>query len=317
MFGTPFYNEGLRKVIIAFGQLFNNIVIESANKDTGAILKRIKVPLAYAPKEKFLIRLDEQSNLDNRAMAITLPRLGFEISELQYDPSRKLTRVQKFRTETTPLTRSQSVANMDRMSLESSLGSGYIEFEQPNTATGNAEYPLLETSPTDFDDSKKQSFNYTPVPYNISLNLYSFTATAENGLQIIEQILPFFQPDYTITVNVMPDINMKRDVPVVLDSVTYEDTYSGDFTTRRAVIYTLKFTAKTYLFGPTTNQGIIKKVQSELYADTNTTTAKREGRITVVPDPLSADPNDDFGFTTTIQNFNDGKKYNVITGVDE
>ena len=95
MFGTPFYNEGLRKIIIAFGQLFNNIVIESKNNETGAVLKRIKVPLAYAPKEKFLVRLDQQADLDDRSMALTLPRIGFEISGLSYDPSRKLTRVQK------------------------------------------------------------------------------------------------------------------------------------------------------------------------------------------------------------------------------
>ena len=99
MFGTPFYNEGLRKIIIAFGQLFNNIVIESKNKDTGAVLQRIKVPLAYAPKEKFLVRLDQQAELNDRSFAVTLPRMGFEISGLSYDPSRKLTRMQKFKHE--------------------------------------------------------------------------------------------------------------------------------------------------------------------------------------------------------------------------
>ena len=261
MFGTPFYNEGLRKIIIAFGQLFNNIVIESKNNETGAVLKRIKVPLAYAPKEKFLVRLDQQADLDDRSMALTLPRIGFEISGLSYDPSRKLTRVQKYRTEKTPLTRDQSAAKMHRVPMEDD--SGYIQFEQANTTTGYAEYPLLETSPTDFADSKKQSFNYTPVPYNISLNVYAFTATAENGLQIVEQILPFFQPDYTVTVNVMPEMKIKRDVPIILNSVNYEDSYDGGFTNRRAVIYSMNFTAKTYLFGPTVNQGVIKKVQSD------------------------------------------------------
>jgi hypothetical protein len=156
-----------------------------------------------------------------------------------------------------------------------------------------------------------------PVPYNISLNLYAFTATAENGLQIVEQILPFFQPDYTITVNVLPEMNIKRDIPIVLNSVAYEDSYSGDFTTRRAVIYTLNFTAKTYLFGPMSNQGVIKTVQSDIYTDTNTTTAKREERIVVVPDPTTADADDDFGFTTTITSFIDSKKYNPVTDTDD
>ena len=267
MFGNFFYNEGMRKIIIAFGQLFNNIVIQSTSS-TGAVTKRIKVPLAYAPKEKFLVRLDQQPQLDDRSFAITLPRLGFEISGLAYDATRKLTRVQKFK----------------------------------QVKTG--------------EDGKVLNFNYVPVPYNISLNLYAFTATAENGLQIVEQILPFFQPDYTVTVNVLPSLNIKRDIPIILNSISYEDSYSGDFTTRRAVIYTLNFTAKTYLFGPMSNQGVIKTVQSDIYTDTDLTTAKREERIVVVPDPTTSDADDDFGFTTTITSFTDGKKYNPATDTD-
>ena len=300
MFGTPFYNEGLRKIIIAFGQLFNNIVIESKNKDTGAVLQRIKVPLAYAPKEKFLVRLDQQAELDDRSFAVTLPRMGFEIAGLAYDPSRKLTRMQKIKHEKTPLTRDQRVALMDRIPIEDD--SGFIALEEANTATGHVQYPLLETSTTDFEDSKKVAYNWTPVPYNISLNVYCFTATAENGLQIVEQILPFFQPDYTVTVNVMPEMKIKRDVPIILNSINYEDSYDGAFTNRRAVIYSMNFTAKTYLFGPTVNQGIIKTVKSDLYSDTDTTTAERNSRITVTPNPPNADVTDDFGFTTTISN---------------
>jgi hypothetical protein len=313
MFGTPFYNEGLRKIIIAFGQLFNNIVIESTNKDTGAVLKRIKVPLAYAPKEKFLVRLDEQKDLDDRSMALTLPRIGFEISGLSYDPSRKLTRVQKYRTEKTPLTRDQSVAKMDRVYMEDD--SGHIQFEKANVTTGYAEYPLLETSPTDFEDSKKQSFNYTPVPYNISLNVYAFTATAENGLQIVEQILPYFQPDYTITVKAVPELDIVRDIPIVLNSVNYEDSYTGNFDRRRAVIYTLSFTAKTYLYGPMANQSVIKSTQADLHTDLPQ--ASREERVIVVPKPTTADADDDFGFTTTISFFTDGKNYNPVSDTDE
>ena len=184
MFGTPFYNEGLRKIIIAFGQLFNNIVIESKGKD-GAIVQSIKVPLAYAPKEKFLVRLDEQADLDDRSMALTLPRIGFEISGLSYDHDDKLTRVQKFMKPSVDLSRAESSALLDKVFLEDDTGS--VLLEQTNKITGNPEYPLLETSVLQSSDSKVQSFNYTPVPYNISLNVYSFTATAENGLQIVEQ----------------------------------------------------------------------------------------------------------------------------------
>ena len=119
--------------------------------------------------------------------------MGFEISNISYDPTRKLTRIQKFKQ----------------------VKSG--------------------------KDGKVLDFNYTPVPYNISYNLFSFTASAECSLQIIEQILPFFQPDYTVTINAIPDLNIKRDIPIILNSVNYEDTYSGDFTTRRSCNLHIKF----------------------------------------------------------------------------
>ena len=267
MLGNRFYNESFRKLIIAFGQVFNNIVIQRTNS-TGGVTARIKVPLAYAPKEKFLVRLDQQANLESREFATSLPRMGFEIRGLTYDSSRKLTRVQK--------------------------------------------YSKVKTN----EDGKKMNYNYTPVPYNISLNLYVFTATAEDGLQIIEQILPYFQPDYTVTINAVPDLNIKRDIPIILGNIDYEDTYDGDFTTRRAVIYTLSFTAKTYLFGPMTNQNVIKQTQADVYTDTDVTSS-REERIVVVPNPTSADADDDFGFTTTVSFFADSKKYNPESGNDE
>ena len=268
MFGNYFYNESMRRMTIGFGQIFNNIQIKRKD-DTGKVIQTIRVPLAYGPKEKFLVRLDQQSSLDNREFAITLPRMGFEIAGISYDPTRKLTRIQKFK----------------------------------RVKTGK--------------DGKVLDFNYTPVPYNISYNLFSFTASAEAGLQIIEQILPFFQPDFTVTINAIPTLNIKRDIPIILNSVNYEDTYSGDFTTRRAVIYTLNFTAKTYLFGPSTSQKVIKTVQTDQYSDTDRVNKARESRIIVVPDPTTADADDDFGFTTTIDFFEDSKKYNVTTDKDE
>ena len=254
MFGH-FYNQGMRKMTVAFGQVFNNIQIKRQGSDS--TIQSIRVPLAYAPKEKFLVRLDQQPNLEDRQFAVTLPRMGFEISGIEYDGSRKLTKVQKFKTTKT------------------------------NTGVMN--------------------FNYMPVPYNISYNLYCFTATAEGGLQIVEQILPYFQPDYTVTINVVPEMGIKRDVPIVLNNINYEDSYSGDFESRRAVIYTLNFTAKTYLYGPASTQKVIRETQADMHTDLPAAT--REERITVVPNPESADADDDFGFTTTISFFQDSKNY--------
>ena len=253
---------------IAFGQIFNNIQIKRKNS-SGSVVQTIRVPLAYAPKEKFLTRLDQQPSLEDREFAITLPRMGFEITGISYDGSRKLTRIQKYKTVKTGI------------------------------------------------DGKVLNYNYTPVPYNISYNLYSFTATAEGGLQIIEQILPFFQPDYTVTVNAIPELSIKRDVPIILNSVQYEDSYSGDFSQRRAVVYTLGFTAKTYLFGPANTSKVIKETQADLYSDTDVNNKAREERIIVVPNPTSADADDDFGFTTTITSYADGKKYSTSTDSDE
>ena len=233
MLGNRFYNQSFRKLIVAFGQVFNNIVIQRENA-TGGVTSRIKVPLAYAPKEKFLVRLDQQK------------------------------------------------------------------------------YSKVKTG----EDGKKTNYNYTPVPYNISLQLYIFTATAEDGLQIIEQILPYFQPDYTVTVNMVPKLDIKRDIPIVLGNINYEDSYDGDFTSRRAVIYTINFTAKTYLFGPMNNQGVIKSSQADLGTDTDNPLS-REERVVVIPNPTTADADDDFGFTTTISFFNDGKRYNPSTDKDE
>ena len=265
MFGRRFYHESLRKVVVAFGTIFNNIIIHRTDAD-GSVIQRLKVPLSYSPKEKFLTRLEQQPNLDQREMAVSLPRMGFEISGIAYDPSRKLQRVGKFKK-------------------------------------------------THATDAGQQYFQYNPVPYNISFSLYSFTATAEGGLQIIEQILPYFQPDYTVTINAIPEMGIKRDVPITLNSVNYEDTYDGSFTTRRAVNYTLGFTAKTYLYGPMSNQKVIKEVQADLGASTDSPLT-REERIITVPNPTTADADDDFGFTTTLSFFADGKRYNPSSDSD-
>ena len=165
------------------------------------------------------------------------------------------------------------------------------------------------------EDGKKVNFNYTPVPYNIDLQLYLFTATAEDGLQIIEQILPYFQPDYTVTINMVPNLDIKRDIPIVLGNISYEDSYDGDFTSRRSVIYTIDFTAKTYLFDPMNNQVLLKKLQTDLGTDTDDQLT-REERVVVIPNPETADADDDFGFTTSISFYNDGKRYDPSTGND-
>ena len=181
--------------------------------------------------------------------------------------------------------------------------------------------PTRKVSPTqkiklakDVDENKNV---FMPVPYNLSFELAIISKNQEDGMQILEQILPFFQPHYNLSVKLIPEIDDTRDVPVVLTNVDYEDSYEGDFASRRAIIYTLQFTVKTYLYGPVTDAKIIKKVVTDMYTKVDTTSAPREVRYTIQPDPITADADDDFGFGIVDEDFADNKKRNPTSGADE
>ena len=266
MLGQQFYHETIRNIVIAFGTLFNDIQL--VRKDnSGTITQTMKVPLAYGPREKFLVRLREDADL-TKQVAITLPRIGFEIKNLAYDSTRKMSRVQRFK-----------------------------KVKGANT--------------------KQLDTQYMPVPYNLEFELYILAKQSDDALQIVEQILPYFQPDYALTINDMTDMGISRDVPIVLNSIGYEDSYDGDFTARRALIYTLSFTTKFYLYGPVTSAKVIKTVQVDQYTDLPDQSPKREQRYKVVPNPTSADADDDFGFSETTSFFQDAQGYNPETGEDD
>lgn len=266
MIGDHFYHETTRDIVIAFGSLFNNILLVRRD-NSGTIIQRMKVPLAYGPKQKWLTRLSQDPNA-TKATAITLPRLGFEISNLEYDTSRKLNRA--------------------------------IKVKKKAQSTGSV------------------ASSYMPVPYNLNFELYVMAKNSDDALQIVEQILPFFQPEYTVTLNERPDLEIIRDVPIVLNSISYEDDYEGEFTTRRAIIYTLSFTVKFFMYGPVQSQKVIKSVQVDQYSDMPTVAVAREQRFTVTPTPSTATyDDDDFGFNETSSFFEDAKTYNPTTGQDE
>jgi hypothetical protein len=209
-----FYHGLIRKTIVAFGSLFSDIYIDRKQGDsvTGETIQRLQIPLAYAPKEKWIVRLDSDPNLEQHTYT-TLPRMSFEILGYSYDAQRKLNRMQQIK-----------------------CGSGI--------------------------DS--MTYMYTPVPYNIEISLYVLTKTQEDGLQIIEQILPTFTPEYTLSINAVPDMNVKQDIPVILNSVSVSDEYDGDFQTRRFVTHTLNFTLKTSLFGAVSGQAVISQVEANI-----------------------------------------------------
>jgi hypothetical protein len=258
MLGTYFYHEIIRKTIVGFGTLFNNIYIRHEDKNNN-VVDETKVGLSYGPMQKFLAKIQQQEDL-KKPIAITLPRMSFEMVSLQYDPTRKTSITQTFRA---------------------------------------------------CDDSGNIKKVYMPVPYNIGFELSIYSKLSDDALQIVEQILPFFQPSFNLTVDLVDSIGEKKDVPIILDSIDMQDDYEGDFTVRRALIYTLRFTAKTYLFGPVaeSTEGLIRKVQVDLYANTDIQNAKREVRYTVTPDPIDADPGDDFGFSEDWEIFTDSKSY--------
>ena len=279
MLGTYFYHEIIRKTVISFGTLFNDIYIRHEDA-AGNDISEMKVPVSYGPRQKFLARIQQQPEL-NKATQIDLPRMSFEISSINYDPSRKSGITQTFKAK----------------------------------------------------DGEKMKKVFMPVPYNLGFELNILTKLQDDGLQILEQILPFFQPGFTLSVDLVKSIGEKRDIPMVLQSITQQDDYEGDFATRRALIYTLQFTAKTFMFGPIadTPEGLIRKVQLDYYSDTNQQTAKRVQRYSVAAkakkdynednvidtkdDPL-IEPGDDFGFTETRTFYGDAKDYSPTRKID-
>lgn len=205
MFGTTFGHGTLRKYVIYFGTLFNNLWVQRYD-NSNSMVQRFKVPLNYGPRDKFLARVEGNPNLD-QPVAITLPRMSFELTNMYYDPIRKLNTINKVKSVQAP-------GNPDRL-----------------------------------------PYQYQPVPYNFTFELSIMVKNAEDGTYIIEQILPYFTPEWTATLNLNPDLGLKYDVPVVIENITHEDQYEGEFTQRRALIWTITFTMKGYLFGPTKGLG--------------------------------------------------------------
>jgi hypothetical protein len=250
MISNYFYHEVLRKTIVAFGTLFNKIQIKHKD-NAGDDFSIITVPIAYGPIQKFLARLEQVPDLQKRA-SITLPRISFEMTGIQYDASRKSSTMQTFRA-------------VDK---------------------NNGEIVKV----------------FMPVPYNVNIRLSIISKLNEDALQIVEQILPYFQPNFNITVDLISSIGEKRDIPIILNNISMEDNYEGDYTTRRNLIYTLDFTAKTYLFGPAgnPNEALIKKVQVDYFTNTNIKNASRQLRYIAEPRALRDYNSDE---TTVVSEF--------------
>lgn len=206
MFGHDFYHGTIRRYVIMFGNLFNEIQIKRFDSN-GIKIQTVNVPIAYGPKQRFIARVTADPTL-NRATSITLPRLGFSMDSMSYNPARKLNSGHKF------------VRGVN---------------------TGGLDFAGM----------------YAPVPYDFSFSLNLFTKNAEDGIQVIEQILPFFTPDFTVTMKALPELNVNLDIPIELLSVTSDDSYEGGFDDQRVLTWDLDFVVKGYLFGPVTKNKYI------------------------------------------------------------
>lgn len=308
MFGTYFYHQISRKMVVAFGTLFNDIEVRRTDSSDN-VVETIKIPLSYGPKDKMLVRITGDPNL-NPKVALTVPRMGFELTALTYDGTRKLN-------------------TMGR-----------------NVKSGTT--------------GLKKQFN--PVPYNYDFSLYIFVKNAEDGTQILEQILPFFTPEFTFSMTLVSSMGTKMDIPLVLNSVISEDTYEGDFASRRSIIWTLSFVMKSYLFPDVKdNSKVITNVTVDTHLMSDDISAEPEylvaedsssystnnlildsdpydsstririltedseeesisgatiSRTNVVPKDTTALTDETFGFSETFSFFPAGKTHDPVSGTD-
>lgn len=249
-----FYHQRIKKSVALFGTIFNNIFVLRKNS-SGNVLSQVKVPLAYAPKEKYLERIRTNPDLrENSNIALKLPRMSFEITSFQYDTTRKL--------------------------------------------------PKLNNFNKDISTTIRQRYKvYQPVPYIMSFQLNIYAKNQDDALQIVEQILPYFNPQYSITIKpIEEDPTIKEDVPITIQSVSFSDDFEGSLENRRTIIYTIDFVMTTNFYGPLRKSNIIRKATTDIHQQVNVTdTDPLFQRYITTPNPADARPESNFGFTTEVR----------------
>lgn len=192
-----FYHRIIRKIVVGFGTMFNDIKLYRYTKDGQTEIERVTVPLSYMSKEKFYARITQDPEL-NRSVQVQLPRMSFDMTAINYDPLRKIT---NFNQQFKPGKDGETITSI------------------------------------------------TSTPYNFSFDLNIYVRNAEDGTQIIEQILPYFAPDHTISMNLTGIPNDKIDVPIVLEGLSYDLEAVGSSDTTRVLTWTLTFTVQAWLYG--------------------------------------------------------------------
>ena len=306
MLGSTFYHQTIRKYVAVFGTIFNDLNIERKNS-SGTVIEKFKVPLAYGPKQKWLLAIQE-STVSRKVTSVRVPRMGFALTGLSYDPVRKLNTIGR------------------NISANTAAGTGSLMTQ------------------------------YNPVPYNFEFTLYILVKNAEDGTQILEQILPYFTPEFTVTINTIPEMGIKADVPITLNSADVADEYEGELATARTITWTLSFTMRGYIYPDIKTGTPIKTItvnfripggEGDLITNfviLETTSANArvsdhillendngerilnensddgvgdstvKSRYTVVPSPTTAEASSDF--SETFEFFDDSKNYNPADGTD-
>lgn len=213
MLGSHFYHGLIRRYVILFGSLFNDIYVDRVDS-TGETQKTIKIPLQYGPKERYLTRYIQNPDL-LREVSMVFPRMSFEMTNVYYDASRKLNSIGK------------------------------------------------NTSTTSYTNTLGQVYN--PVPYNFDFTLSIISRNTEDAVRIVEQVLPYFTPQWTESLILVPEANISMDIPIVINSTNVMDTYSGSFEDKEWVIWEMTFTLKGYLYGPVRSNAVIKDAFTNLY----------------------------------------------------
>lgn len=270
MFSLPYYHSTTRNLVIAFGNLFNDIWLVRKNA-YGNEAERMKVPIGYGPKQKWwVVQKEDPSNV--KRVRLSLPAMGFEITSLGYDSSRQLNPIQKI----------------------------------VNTVDGDYQV------------------TYVGTPYSYLFELNIITQNSDDGFQIVEQILPYFTPTQMVTVRSLPQLDHRDDVPVTMISVNKQDDYEGSFERLRFQTWSLAFNMRTFLYGPVKEAKLIRKASIDIHVtpgngpvtpqDIDRT--PRHIRIVTEPNPLTAEPEDDYGFTITTTEYDDNRKRDPVSGLD-
>lgn len=253
---SPFYNTTTRAYVVSFGDLFNQIYIQK-KETSGTVRNTILVPISFSKKERYLTRIlsPEAPNMegdeDTTNIQIILPRIGFDLVDIQYDSQRK-------------------VNGLNRV------------------AQGATQDPTNSSVLT----------RRAGTPWNFMFEMYVTAKEIDEIYQIIEQILPFFQPHFNLSIKDNKNFSFSVDAPLVFNGVVNEDKYEGDMRDgeRRILVWTLSFTLKGFLYGPSTALPVIKQVETNI----NDMGCNPLQTTIIKVDPWDAGPDDAYGYDVQV-----------------